>query len=426
MATEDAVYRESSQFRLWSFSTSQLADLRAQTNALAHSTIRETRQRDDDADDAAGGGSGLLPAEAFLTPAEERLLLDFYTVELLRAGKFTEQPTDVQATAAVFFRRFYVTHSLMTYPPAALYKTALFFGAKAEGYYYNKLDAFAQKFPHTTTADILAGEFLLCQGIRFAFDVHHPFRALEGAIMELRRLDDEAGGDTDPDADARIANAHRRAREILKFSPLVTDAYFHYTPSQIMLAALRLADRGLADRLVANSFQRPDGAGAAPPAGSAKKKKLDDEWERLGGAAVRARVETALAGCETLLAAEPPERLTAYWGQPVSNSLIKPLLKKLKACHDPDRWDLVALQQAKREGAVKAYSSRVLEEDASVFGGSLGGSAASSSTGGRHSKAGGLSKAVGDSATSTPEAALHDAKRRKMGKALDDPFGPPL
>ena len=48
---------------------------------------------------------------------------------------------------------------------------------------------FAEKFPKTTPEEVLAGEFLLCQGIRFAFDVKHPFRALEGAILELRRIE---------------------------------------------------------------------------------------------------------------------------------------------------------------------------------------------------------------------------------------------
>jgi hypothetical protein len=54
----------------------------------------------------------------------------------------------------------------------------------------NVCNRFAENFPQTTGEQILAGEFLLCQGLRFAFDVKHPFRALEGAIMELRRYGD--------------------------------------------------------------------------------------------------------------------------------------------------------------------------------------------------------------------------------------------
>jgi hypothetical protein len=50
-----------------------------------------------------------------------------------------------------------------------------------------KTSRFAEKFQQTTAEEVLAGEFLLCQGIRFAFDVRHPFRALEGAVLELRR-----------------------------------------------------------------------------------------------------------------------------------------------------------------------------------------------------------------------------------------------
>ncbi|KJR84956.1 cyclin H [Sporothrix schenckii 1099-18] len=447
MASEDAVYRESSQFRLWSFSPSQLETLREQTNALAHESIEERRRETSNGANGNGNGSGNgsgsgsngeddkgTPSGSgstvvYLTPAEEKMLLDFYTVELLRAAKFTEQPTDVQATAAVFFRRFYITHSIMTYPPAQLFKTALFFGAKSEGYYH-KLDGFAEKFPNTTAADILAGEFLLCQGIRFSFDVKHPFRALEGAVMELRRLvdvDDQtrnAANDEEEISDSRVSNAHRRAREILKFSPLVTDAYFHYSPSQIMFAALWLADRALVERLLlGETFHRPASLGAAaadvatpilPGGGSASKKKKTEaaDWERVNGAGVRDRVLGTIQRCSELLATEPPERFTEYWGQPESNNIIKPLLKKLKLCRDPDRFNLVALQQAKKAGAVKSYaktSTHVaggMDDDAAVFGKTLG-TISGAGTG-----------------TNTPDS-LHEAKRRKVAKQ-EDPFGPPL
>jgi cyclin H len=189
MATEDARYRQSSQYRLWSFSRAQLADLRSKTNALARESITErlTQRSSSSSDD--GGSGAPPPALDFLTPADEQQLVNFYTVELLRAGKFINDGTAVQATAAVFFRRFYVTNSIMTYPPAEMMKTSLFFGAKAEGIYHT-LGHFAEKFPATQAENVLAGEFLLCQGIRFSFDVKHPFRALEAAAMELRRLED--------------------------------------------------------------------------------------------------------------------------------------------------------------------------------------------------------------------------------------------
>lgn len=224
MATEDERYRQSTQFRLWSFSPSQLADLRAKTNSLAKQNIAErlssaaaastsvsatasanpsgsntpiplhsssvstaTAPADLPSDLAAAANKPALPE--FLTPAEEEQLLRFYTVETLRAAEFCGLPTEIRATAAIFLRRFFLTHSVMTYPPPKMLKTCLFFGAKAENS-YPRVNTFAEKFPNTTGDEILAGEFLLCQGIRFAFDVRHPFRALEGAIMQLRTFGD--------------------------------------------------------------------------------------------------------------------------------------------------------------------------------------------------------------------------------------------
>jgi cyclin H len=120
-----------------------------------------------------------------------------------------------------------------------------------------------------------------------------------------------------------------------------------------------------------------------------------------------------------MLRAELPERFTEYWGKVRcqvpriidltslanetrvkhdSNVIIKPLIKKLKKCRDPDRWDLVALQQAKKEGAVKAAGKKngLTDEDGAVFGSD------------------GLALDA------------REAKRRKVNAAMADPFGPPL
>ncbi|RYP51778.1 hypothetical protein DL769_010764 [Monosporascus sp. CRB-8-3] len=372
MATEDERYRQSTQYRLWSFTPSHLTSLREKANSLAQTHIA-SRLR--------SASPPVDPLPEFLTPAEESTLLTFYTVELLRAAAFCQLPTDIQATAATFLRRFYITNSIMTYPPTELLKTCLFFGCKAEGYYM-RLSKFAEKFPKTTGEEIVAAEYILCQGLRFAFDVRHPFRALEGAIMELRRL-----GDFDDD---RINRAHRKARDILKFSPLVTDAYFHYTPSQIMLASLAIADEGLVVRILGEAFTGQ-------------------------GEAAKERILNVIESCRDILKREPPEKMGNYWGtvsafygdtlplsylirqQPESNAVIKPLIKKLKKCRDPDRVDLVALQKAKREQALQKLKPKPkpgLKDDGDVFGGKIDD--------------------------------VRDPKRRKVGSNGEDVFGPPL
>ena len=149
MATEDARYRQSSQFRLWSFSPIQLATMREKANTLARTSIAERLA----SSSATGNNSNSYAATAsaptshantpdpdgasalpeFLTPAEEALLVTFYTSELLRAGDHADMSDEIKATAAAFFRRFYVTNSIMTYPPQEMLIVALFFGCKAEG-----------------------------------------------------------------------------------------------------------------------------------------------------------------------------------------------------------------------------------------------------------------------------------------------------
>ncbi len=183
-----------------------------------------------------------------------------------------------------------------------------------------------------------------------------------------------------------------------------------------MLAALALADRELMEKIISETFRHV----SAPPAengqATAKTKKADLQRERTTGAEIRDKVVAKIEECRQVLATEPPERFTAYWGsvsrlflaclyllpsrllsnipnQPESNNIIKPLTRKLKKCRDPDRWDLVALQQAKKESMVKERTAASLEDDGAVFGG---------------------------------DAGPRDAKRRKVSKAPEDPFGPAL
>jgi len=138
MASEDARYRQSSQFRLWSFSPSQLAAAREKANILAQSSIAarlvstpNTSAPTSNANTPDPDGAPSLPE--FLTPAEEAVMVSFYTSELLRAGDHAEVGEVVKATGAAFFRRFYVTNSIMTYPPQDMLIVALFFACKAEG-----------------------------------------------------------------------------------------------------------------------------------------------------------------------------------------------------------------------------------------------------------------------------------------------------
>ena len=215
-----------------------------------------------------------------------------------------------------------------------------------------------------------------------------------------------------------------------------------------MLAALSLADRHLSDRLIQEAFAQ---------ASSTKNGDFNVKESRKAAfvaSGIRDKLIATVEACKEMLAKEPPARMTEYWGtvrrplfiffsyftldfscayplkfpsllplscssppplfcqrqltggvsptQPDSNKIIKPLRQKLRRCHDPDRWDLVALQKTRREqAAARGHDSddgpgASLEDDAAVFGGG-----------------GGVAEG-------------RNAKRRKVGKGPDDPFGGPL
>ncbi|CCC09029.1 hypothetical protein SMACR_03142 [Sordaria macrospora] len=427
MASEDARYRETSQFEAWSFSPAQLAAMREKTNALARRRIAErmlasalnppTSNNTSHANtpDPSGNGTpnpnenGAPTLPDFLKPEEEALLVSFYVSELLRAADHLGVPDEVRATATVFFRRFFLTNSIMTYPPQEMILVALFVGSKAEGR-FPRIIEFQQKF--NTKQDILAGEFLLCQGNRFNFEVRHPFRALMGAMMELRSY-----GDID---EQRIIAAEKRAHGILLFSPLMTDAYFHYTPSQIMFAALSLADRGLAERLIQETFhfvppttnndstpaQTPlpgsENLGTARKDGGGKGQMTNDERAAIIGTGIRDKVMGTIEACRNMLSNELPERKSHWTSESIFKSQIRPVRKKLTKCRDPDRWNLSELQRQRREQGLKREDSEERaatskgSKDPALFGGDL-------------------------------VAGAPEKKRRKVdGNGLEDPFGGPL
>ena len=115
-------------------------------------------------------------------------------------------------------------------------------------------------------------------GLRWAFQVWHPFRGLEGIFLELNAI---AAGRYQPPkpkehlvppaAEAKVAllellagdmdrigRAHGEARRLLTTTALLTDVYFLYTPPQISFGAFLEADRELATFYLDIKFPESD------------------------------------------------------------------------------------------------------------------------------------------------------------------------
>ena len=180
-------------------------------------------------------------------------------------------------------------------------------------------------------------------------------RELKEDLLKVEHSDDNM----QRDPKRRIGLAHDEARELLKGAAQMTDAYFLYTPSQIWMAALLIADEPLARYYLDVKIPSlPDSNGGA---------FLE----------LRKKLLATLAGCAALLRSYEP-------GTAQKLKELKRIDKKLYQCQNPEKVDLIELNKAqKREGAndsdaEKALKKRKLErtqleKDGDVFGGDLKG-----------------------------------------------------
>jgi cyclin H len=343
--SEDEIYRTSTQYRLWSFSPEQVAAQRRKTHQLALARAEQYLGNEQN-------GQTNKAADC-LTEAEELKLVQKYCDVILTTGKHLTWPANIYTTAIQYLKRFYLSNSCMTYPPREIYKTILFLASKTEAYHLT-----LSQFSRLISADpdvVLAPEYKVMQALRFTLDVRQPFRGLKGALMELLNmaeglvatagsqgksgvevqkglyaLDAPAGSNrTQWNASStndqkkklveRIQLAYAAGKEVLETAASLTDAYFLYTPSQILLAALRVADTPLLQYYLEN--------------------KLPVELP------TRAKILATVGACASMLAAHDPK-----------NSITKDeraaLEKKLDGCRDPATKDLVkAHAEMKRNGA---------------------------------------------------------------------------
>ncbi|KAJ5628594.1 hypothetical protein N7490_010822 [Penicillium lividum] len=384
---EDDIYRASSQFRLWSYTTSSLGALRERTNIIASDRVRAALQRARSTQQSATPSAAGTPQPASdgeakdpnekeiecLTPEEELVLVRYYCEKTLELGETYRPPlpTMVRATAIQYLRRFYLTNSPMTYHPKSIMACALFLATKTDNYYMS-LRQFADGIPgDTTTEDVISPEFLLMQGLRFTFDVRHPFRGLEGGVMELQAI---AQGQGQPgphllhqtpqqlqqglqsiapppvpcsSISDRIARAHGTTRETLKSAAQMTDAYFLYTPSQIWLSALLLADRPLAEFYLDTKL-----GGPLTATSSAEQSDLQNPLYEL-----RSKLHKILTDCSALL-----NEYTTLSSDPDQMKDLKRIAKKLYHCQNPEK---VNIAQKRYSAQPQAVSSQVTSESES-------------------------------------------------------------
>lgn len=377
--TEDDIYRTSTQFRLWSFSPESLAAQRRQTHDLAVERANRYLTH-------SNGTSHGHPTAELLTEAEELALLNRYVRQLNNTADHFKWPLPIKATASQYLRRFYLSNSCMTYPPKEIYKTALFLACKAEATHMT-LSEYARRIS-TDPESVLAAEYKVMQALRFTLEVRQPFRGLKGVLMELlNAAEGMVGGGLDAEGRTgeevaramrtlplpdqtdktewmapkeggevqlkhvhdRVQAAYSAARTLLDLPASLTDAYFLYTPSQMLLAALKLADEPLTTLYL--SIKIPTSALTRP------------------------KILATIASCADMLASFDQSQI-------LTKDERGALEEKLERCRNPASKDIVKAFAASRQGDAdddekaerkKQARERNVKDGEDLFGPGLGG-----------------------------------------------------
>ncbi|XP_064295070.1 cyclin-H [Phalacrocorax carbo] len=217
------MYHTSTQFQHWTFrSEEELERRRAEAN-------RKFRGK------AAASGK-VQPGDAvLLEPQEELAICKYYEKRLLDfcAVFKPAMPRSVVGTACMYFKRFYLSNSVMEYHPRIIMLTCVFLACKVDEFNVSSAQFVGnlRESPlgqEKALEQILEYELLLIQQLNFHLIVHNPYRPFEGFLIDLKTRY------------PMLENPEvlRKAADDFLNRVALTDAYLLFTPSQIALTAI--------------------------------------------------------------------------------------------------------------------------------------------------------------------------------------------
>jgi cyclin ccl1 len=178
----------------------------------------------------------------FLTPQDEQMLIRFYCSIIPSIcgpspdiNKFPKlrRNEKVQATAAQFFRRFYLSNSVAEFDPKPLMVASIFLASKVEDMLVDVLELEAATRvldSFVSESDILLGEVRLLQGLNYQLYCFHSLKPLAALVQDAM------------EAHPEVSSLYNAAKELLEDACL-SDIPLLHPPSKIGLAALVVSDR---------------------------------------------------------------------------------------------------------------------------------------------------------------------------------------
>lgn len=217
--SDDDIYRQSSQFKKWSFTPAQLAARRLQTNTNGSEFVLESFQNAD-----------LDPAMAKILSVDEELtMVNYMCSQSEGIAQILNLPSKVKATAVLFFKKFFLINSVMVYSdPVKVLHTCFFLATKAENHFFS-INQFC-KYTGAVAQDILQLEFVVMQSLLFSLSAQSAYTPLHGFYLDIQTSLPQIPTPT-------IGSLYDGARKYVALS-FLSDANFLFTPPQISLAAM--------------------------------------------------------------------------------------------------------------------------------------------------------------------------------------------
>ena len=166
---------------------------------------------------------------------QEHLLLLHFERKLMELCQRMRVHETVEATAMIFFKRFYLVHSVFeqTYSPIVVCATCLLLAGKTE----EQRDLGAVRICEQVglskqIREVIKMELVVLKALKFQLRVYHPF----APARHLLRMFRTTSGFDPSDYDSFCGDVER----IIRLSYL-TECPFLFTPGQIALASLELA-----------------------------------------------------------------------------------------------------------------------------------------------------------------------------------------
>ncbi|KAI9597555.1 cyclin-like protein [Syncephalis fuscata] len=227
------LHEQHTQHQYWLFSPEELDLMRTKHNERAHQRILANWQQE-------WVSTALLEKQmsedfALLNVAEELTLCNYFEQTVQLACRRFKFPDSVLATAVIYMKRFYLFNTVMDYLPNDIMLTCLYLASKTEGFFLS-INDFVGKFKKVTAQSVTDMEMIVCESLKFHFTIHQPYRPLYGFFLDLQVSCRVMGG-LSMDI---LRTTYDHAIKWVSTS-LFTDVCLLYQPSQVALAAWRLA-----------------------------------------------------------------------------------------------------------------------------------------------------------------------------------------